>query len=205
MKTNQIMKVAIGTGEILVGHKDMMGDLSRVFDVGNTYRCQAGQKSLRMEAWVKMASTMDYIKLVSDDIGRPAKVARRGNLGGTWVHLRILIDAAMYLSPILKDEVIKTFLAQRLLSIRDESGDNFLDLNAAVAVAAEEVFGKPAHTGHYIQLAKLIKERLDVADWNAASADLLNERARLEETITRMLRAGVVRDWDHLKELAEFV
>jgi len=204
-KTDFKMTVQFLKGEVLATTKTHMIDLRRLFDVGNRYRGDEDKPSLRMESWLALQPTKEFIQRVSDHIGRPALETKRGRNGSTWAHLLVALDAAMYLSPSMKLEVLDTFLNQRILDLRDDSANRFIDLNAALALAAEETFGKPTHRGHYTTIARIIRDRLGVTDWNLADAATLRERARIEETLTTMLKAGVVRDWDHLKELAEKV
>ncbi len=203
--TNSIQTVAFSKGSIPIGNVDHMASLVSVFDLGNAFRFEKGVSSLRMESWLSMHSTKEYINLVSRDLGRPAIVTKKGRGGGTWVHLRVMVDAAMYLDPDLKNEVIRHFVEDRILQIRDDSGDNFIELNAAIALNAEEMLGKPSHRGHYITIAKAIKARVipDGDDWNTASAMQLSARNRIEERLSSFLKMNLVRDWDHLKELAE--
>jgi hypothetical protein len=205
MKTNQIMTVSFTRGSLKIGHKDQFGSLRDLFTLGTRYRFDNNKPALRMESWLAMESTKEYIDIVSESIGRSAIKTKRGKNGGTWVHLRVLIDAAMYLDPYLKDEVITTFIENRLLDVRDKSGDDFIDLNATLALTAEDVLGKDAHRGHFITLANIIKQRCDVEDWNFAPPDILSKRSLIEDRLSTMLKAGVVKDWEHLKELAKIV
>lgn len=207
MKTNQLLIVNILDGELPIEHKTYFGSLQALFRIGNKHRALKDLPVLRPEQWLNMRSTKEFIDIVSKRIGEPALRRKRGGRGGgeSWAHLYVLLDAAAYLSPELKLDIYEKFVQGKLLEWRDRSGDNFIDLNAAVALNAEEVFGKPAHKGHYINLAKIIRKRCGVENWNRADHKQLQERARIEEALATMLKAGVVRDWDHLKELAEKV
>ena len=207
MKTNQTMTVSILDGELPVEHKTYFGSLQALFQIGNRWRAMNGLPVLRPEQWLNMRSTQEFIREVEERIGTQAVKRRRGGRGGggSWAHLYVLLDAAAYLSPALKLDIYEKFVQGRLLEWRDRSGDNFIELNAAIAMNAEEVFGKPAHRGHYINIANALKRRCGVDNWNRADHRQLQERARIEEALATMLRAGVVRDWDHLKELAEIV
>ena len=201
------MTVSFKQGDLEIGHKTHMGSLNDMFRMGNVYRYALKQSQLRMEAWLSMESTKEYITLVAKQLGRDSVITKKGKGGFTQAHLYILLDAAMYLSSELKYEVIEMFVNDKLLEWRDRSGDNFIDLNAQVALSAEEVFGKPAHTGHYVQIAKNIKERVKPHNesWNSAKPLQLVERARIEEALSTCLRAGLVTDWDHLKDLSSRV
>lgn len=206
MKTNQIITVVFGDRLVHIGHLDMMGDLNEFFAIGNSFRQQAGVPIMRVASWLESNAVKEYIAIVSEDIGRPAMVSKAGRGGYVKAHLRVLIDAAMYLDPRFKDMVIKTFVTNRLLQVRDDSGNGFIDLNASVALNAEAVFGKAAHQGHYIQLSKILRDRIlpdGHPGWNHATPKQLNERTRIEEAVSNALRMGFVRDWEHLKEVAQ--
>ena len=202
MKTNQIMRVALMNGEIQVGHKDKFGSVTDLFTMGNKYRSLEGRNILRYDRWLAMSSTKEFVAIVTEKIGEPATRSKRGKVGGIWAHLFVLLDAAAYLSPKLKYEIYDTFVNKKILDWRDRSGDEYIELDASIALAAENIFGKPAHKGHYINIAKIIKKRLGVDQWNLATAKQLNDRTRIEEGLTMMLKSNVVKDWDHLKSLA---
>lgn len=205
MKTNQIMQVKLLDGILQIGHKDYFGSLIDLFHIGNQWRNRHGMKIIRHDKWLALTSTKDFIELVSQKINRSAIKTKRGKGGGIWAHLYILLDAAAYLSPELKYEIYDKFVQGKLLEWRDRSGDDFIDLNATIALNAESVLGKPAHLGHYITLSNIIKKRCGVENWNLADKEQLVKRAQIEEFLAKALKAGVVRDWDHLKELAEKV
>ena len=204
MKINMQQTVTFSKGSFTIGHKDLMGNLKEVFDLGNVYRFENGVPSLRMESWLANNSTKEYIELVTEDLGVPALKTRRGRYGGTIAHLRVLIDAAMYLDPHFKDEVIKTFMEKRILQVRDLAGDRFIELNASVALNAEELLGKPSTSQHYIELALILRDRIKPVgeSWNTANSYQLSERSRIEEGLANVLRLQLVKDWKHLKELA---
>jgi hypothetical protein len=205
MKTNQIMKVILLDQTLEIGHLDHFGSLKDIFLIGNKWRALNDRKVLRHDQWLALEGTKNFIESVSKKIGEPATRSKSGKSGGIWAHLYILLDAASYLSPELKLEVYDKFIEGKLLEWRDRSGDNFIELNASIALAAEDVFGKPSHRGHYITLAKIIKQNVKVEDWNLADASQLHNRSRIEEALATMLKTGVVRDWDHLKKLAKIV
>ena len=197
-----LMTVAFPKGELKVWHSSMMGNLADVFAIGNAYRLEEGKHNLPMSAWIQRQDVVEYIAYLTNKLGKPAIERRKGKGGGTYAHLKIMVDAASQLSPQFKDEVYDTFIQQRILAHRDESGENFKDMNSLLALHAIEVLGKPAHNGHFINLAKIIKTKVGVDDWNTASAYQLHKRNDIEQRIGDFLRLGVVRDWEHLKDLA---
>ena len=201
MKTNQILTPPLTLGSFRVEHKTGLVHMGDLFHLGNVYRHRDGLPNLPFNAWANRVDVKEYASYLESQ-GQTGFVRKRGRNGGTWANLKLAIDAAMALSVTFKDEVISTFLSGKILPLRDESGDLFKDMNAALEMAAESVLGKPAHKGHYIQLAKIIKDRIGVENWNTCGPEALALRSEIEERLAIMLRAGVVRDWDHLKELA---
>ena len=144
----------------------------------------------------------------------PLFVTKRGKGGGTWAHLYILLDAATYLDPDFKFQVYKTFVEGKLLQHRDESGDRYKPFNMAIDQLPDRV-GKD-NKWIYINAANLLAERIGLPAvsempvddkgkpmnrWNAATAHQLSDRADAEKMLTGMVQFGVVRDWEHLKEL----
>ena len=172
----------------------------------------------------KSASAADYRKVVNgtlvESITKTSTLfkTKRGKGGGTWAHLYILLDAATFLDPDFKFQVYKTFVEGKLLQHRDESGDRYKPFNMAIDQLPDRV-GKD-NKWLYINAANLLAERIGLPAvsempvddkgkpmnrWNAATAHQLSERADAEKMLTGMIQFGVVRDWEHLKDLAERV
>jgi len=204
MKTDQLMRVQLDSlpKPLEIYHLSQFGRLDELWEMGNAFRTANGMKSTRLKSWLESVKISDFVKYVTDMIGRPAVKTTKGRYAKTSAHLHILLAAAADLHPKLKYEVQETFIQNRLLALRDDSGDEYIELNAAITLAAEEILGKPAHKGHYINIAKIIKDRVNPTNWNVASANQLDKRMRIEQTLTEMLKANLVRDWSHLKELA---
>lgn len=208
---NTLLTVHFTKGTMSVWHQTLMGNLADVFQIGNSFRAAEGKAPVMMASWIQRQDVTEYIDYLTAQLGTPAIERRKGKNGGTYAHLKIMIDAAASLSPQFKDEIYNTFITMNLAGIRDESGEAFKDLNEAFRTVADTVLGKPAHKGHYIQIAKHIRSCVEkksgaaLVDWNCASPYQLQTRARVEDNLATMLRLGVVRDWEHLKDLIEKV
>lgn len=207
MKSNQKMVVKL-TNEIslTIYHKTAMGNLTDLWhDVARIYR----SRTPGLANWLKSDRTQRFIKKTSELTGLPSDqlvhVTGRGRSAYTSAHLNVIIFAMEHIAPEINAIVINEFVHRRILDWRDESGDDFIELNAMMSAKALEVLGKPAHRGHYIQVARALKERIDPpsGDWNLATASQLAERDRIESLLTNFLKHGFVRDWEHLKELVE--
>lgn len=230
MKTNQLMMVSIGNYSQPIEHKTMMGHLNSLWDYGNGLRVSKRLMPLAMKDWLNSHQTLelvyaldkkynsgnstiieasDYIEL--DERGRtrlttipdnPFVKAKRGKGGGTWVHLMLLLDAAAWLDADFKVEMYDCFINNKILQWRDDSGDQFIALNAAIDAYLPDRNGKD-NTGIFIQCAKLLKEKIkpDNDNWNSASFTQLERRAKIESDLVKFLSFGMVRDYEHLKEL----
>ena len=205
MKTNQRLSVPFELGSLDIEHKTLMGDVRKWFALGNEYRRKNGLPPVDIQNYFNSRDNKEFIEEVSKKIGRDAVVTSRGRGARMKAHLYVLLDIASFLSATFKVEVYRTFVESRICDLRDESGDMYLEMNAALQLAAESVLGKPAHKGHFITLANIIKKRCGVEDWNLTTPEAHAKRTRIEDKLASMLQLGVVRDWEHLKELAEKV
>jgi hypothetical protein len=195
MKTDMTLKVKFSLGEVFIKHKTLMIDAHSFVRLLNKYREENGMQSVHYRDILKRQSIQEFIAL--DDY--MIKIGK--GRAKTYFHLELAIRVAIELSPHFAKEVIETFINKRLTDLRDLGGDKYIELNDALTMYAETVLGKQAHKGHFINLAKLIKKRLEVDDWNSATPEQNAERMRIEQTIVSMLKTGVVKDWNHLKEL----
>lgn len=225
MKTNQIMQVTIGEHTLPIGHKTMMGSLTEVWKIGNAYRTKRGLPELDLSNWLRSPETLEYVKVVEDDLNfksvlstdlssrgttlaktieSPLITTKRGKGGGTWAHLYILLDAAARLDPQFKHQMYKTFVEGKILQWREDGGDEFINLNIAIDAYLPEREGKE-NTGIFIQVAKQLKAKILSPDdtWNTASFPQLEKRAKLEKDLCNYLRLGMIRNYEHLKEVIE--
>jgi hypothetical protein len=204
MKTAQILQIPFELGTFPINHKTGMGRLQDFISLGNEYRRKAGKSPIQLTHWLNRIDVKEYVEYLESQ-GLKSIEKKGGRKGGTWGSLDILISLAMDMSPKFKHEVISTFINNKALEYRDQGGSNFIELNETLSLNAELVLGKPAHKGHYITLARIMKKRCGVENWNACDPNKLAIRCQLEDRLATMLKANVVRDWDHLKELAEKV
>jgi hypothetical protein len=207
MKTNQVMTVAFEHGTLSIEHKTAMGNLADVFAIGNKHRILAGKYQANLTHFCNAVGTQEFISSVAKrlNVDKSALLytVGKGKNSRVVANIFIIIYAAEYLSPDFHVEVIDTFINSKLLSWRDESGDNFKALNEEIKVAAEGLLGKPAHQGHFITLAKVVNSRVgDKIDWNTASSEQLQERNRIETGLSTSIRMGFIKDWEHLKQVA---
>lgn len=180
----------------------LMGCLNSLWSYGNSLRTLKGHSNLSQKEWLRSEETKEYLEELAKTIQSPLIITKRGKGGGTWAHLYILLDAAARLDPNFKHQMYKTFVEGRILQWREDGGDEFLNLNIAIDAYLPEREGKD-NTGIFIQVAKQLKAKILNPDdtWNTASFPQLEKRAKLEKDLCNYLRLGMVRNYDHLKEL----
>jgi hypothetical protein len=133
------------------------------------------------------------------------KVVGKGSKSRTMAHISVAIYVAEQMSPVFHAHVIKTFLEGKLLEFREMGGTEFKNLNAAIDLYLPGRQGAD-NMGIYIQAAKLIRAKLLGADataggWAVATAAQTLSRYEAERALVQMLSLGLVKDWEHLKDL----
>lgn len=228
MKTNQLMQVTIGSYSQSIEHKTMMGHLNALWDHGNGLRAIKGLAPLQMKDWLMSNQTRELVDALNkkylfpnsgnstitkvDSRGRSSLVdltsntpfikTKRGTGGGTWVHLYLMLDAAAWLDADFKLQLYDTFINNKILQWREDSGDEFINLNIAIDAYLPEREGKE-NTGIFIQVAKQLKEKIlnEGAVWNTANFNQLEKRAKIEKDLCGFLKLGMIRNYEHLKEV----
>lgn len=233
MKTNQLMQVTIGNYTQPIEHKTMMGDLNSLWFYGNGLRAAKGLHPLKIEDWMRSAQTLEFVVALEEkykqgnclimngeenepihlvnaghgrsELSRPSRFikTKRGKGGGTWVHLYLMLDAAAWLDASFKVELYDTFINNKILQWRDDSGDEFINLNIAIDAYLPGREGKD-NKGVFITIAKLLKAKIkpDEDSWDKASFNQLEHRATIERDLCKFLQMGMIRDFEHLKEVA---
>lgn len=230
LKTNMAMVVKITDDfSINVSHKDGMCDLREVFDYGNRLRVEAGKPEVRMDKWLSLTNTREFIesheRLTYSNSNSPLTgelesgmnnrlsglncyKASRGKYGKTRADLLLTIKAAAALDTDLEVLIYTVFINQGILDLRDQGGDNFNKLNDAIDEYMPGREDKPSNKGLYINAAKNIRKGLgckSLADWNVQDADskLHAQRAEVESRIISFLENGMIESTKHLWFLIE--
>lgn len=205
MKTNQLMSVAFSEGVVNVFHNTAMGDLTQLWKVGTIMRVNNGMAVPQLNNFLQSQSTKDFIDVCERKTGKPCiEVTGRGKNGRTWASIHMMIYAAEYLSTEFHFEVIDAFINNKILEWRDVSGDEFKALNIAIDNYLPNREEK-SNKGIYINVARMLLKKVnqDLKSWNDASADELRERASIENKLVTTLQLGLIKDWEHMKEIIE--
>lgn len=99
------------------------------------WNLQSGMKK-EIKDFLGNKSTMEFVSaLQSDDSLNGVKspyLTARGKSGGTWMHPLLFIDFAMWLNPSFKVKVLR-FVHDEMITYRNEAGDAYKELSAAVS------------------------------------------------------------------------
>ena len=205
MKTNQLMSAAFSEGVVNVFHNTAMGDLTQLWKVGTIMRVNNGMAVPQLNNFLQSQSTKDFIEVCERKTGKPCiEVTGRGKNGRTWASIHMMIYAAEYLSTEFHFEVIDAFINNKILEWRDVSGDEFKALNIAIDNYLPNREEK-SNKGIYINVARMLLKKVnpDLSSWNDASADELRDRASIENKLVTTLQLGLIKDWEHMKEIIE--
>lgn len=211
---HQTMLVAI-CGETITARTDKMIYLREFAAAGNAIRALKGQPPVNVSQYLVSQDISDFIAaLIRKYGGAKADYMRtegKGKSARVIAHLYVAIKVSMRMDSDFEVEIIDNFVKNQLLDLRLDGGDMFKALNAAIDRHLPSPSGN--NRGRYITAANMIRARCNVerpdtasmTTWNQSTADSVAQKLRLdiEEKLTDMLRLGLVRDWDHLKEIIE--
>ena len=217
MKTNQLMKVALLNGTLDIYHKTATGSLTDLFSLGNAQRVLDGKKVMNQTLFLQSKATQGFIQIIAKELDiSPDEIVfskGRGKASRTYAQLHFLIYAAEKLSPTFHFHVIDIFLSKHLLQLRDDGGNVFKTLNLAIDQWLPDRKGKN-NIGCYIQVATLLSAKIfpeikefeaGVNIWNTdlATHEKQYLREDYEDKLVSFLKVGLIRDWEHLKEIIE--
>lgn len=127
-----------------------------------------------------------------------SKTCRGKKTGGTWMHPILFIKFAMYLSPRFEYHVLK-FVADEMIHYRNEAGDAYRELGAAVQKIVPKDFMSRA--------MKKVGEALNWIVFNSHERMLRNkygdeskqrELWQFEKKVADLINEGFITDFDRL-------
>lgn len=183
--------------------------LNDMFIAGNAVRLSEGKPALQMASFLNSKTLNEYIEAAAHEwnIDKAQFIAKegRGKNTRTYVHVSVAMLAAEFMSARFHAHVHRVFIEGKLLEFRERGGTEFKNLNAAIDLYLPDRIGKD-NKGIYINIAKTIRERIlgdgaKTEDWNSATVAQTHLRYDWENKMCDMLRLGVIRDYEHAKEI----
>lgn len=183
--------------------------LNDLYIAGNALRLASGKPALQMNAFLNSKGLAEYVEAAAKEWNLPEDhfivKEGRGKNTKTYVHASVALLAAESMSPRFHAHIHKVFIEGKLLEFRERGGTEFKALNAAIDQYLPGREGKD-NKGVFINVAKMIRSDIlgpeaKTDDWNRASVDQTHIRYERERDLCTMLRMGLVKDYDHLKEI----
>ena len=200
-------------GEIVFASTSEGVDLISLCAAGNVWRLKNGFPIYQINVFISSKYLQEYIKAAAIEWNLPENSFLRstGKYKNTkhYGHVSVAVLLAEQISPAFHAKVHKTFIEGKLLEYRLKGGDEFKNLNNAIDAYLPSPSGD--NTGRYINVSKMIREKCNLTDssdkeiptWNQSIADSVAQRMRydLEAKICNFINLGLIKDWDHLKDV----
>ena len=201
MKTNQVLR---RTEFMHQRTKDGYFSANVLID---GYNSMSGKKPKQLQKYKNNSSFKDFVKHLKDEGIENPVISGRGINGGTWMHPKLFIDFAMWVSVEFKSQVIDMVMDGLILS-RNCAGDYYKEMCATILDKYQEVKGnKPAHF-IFINEANNIKKALGVKkDRNELSQKELDNITTLQKFNSKLIEKGVGKESriKQLNQLAEAI
>jgi hypothetical protein len=145
--------------------------------------------------YMKNDSTIEYInQLKSEGIDIPIFTKRGRHIeAGTWVHPKVFIDLAMWVSVEFKSKVID-YVIDGLIKSRHEAGDYYIEMTKAILDTYVEYYGNKPNPKIYINEANYLKGLVAPKDRNMMNERELNILTTLQKVNSQLLRENVGKD-----------
>lgn len=189
MVTTQIIQRQFYGKTIQQNHHTQFLCVNDILAVGNAYRKSIGQETTTLEKYTKSKKTQEFIHALmqKEQIAQPI-LTKRGRGGSTWAHPFIALDLLMWLNADFKVEAIK-IIYDSVCVFRDKSGDSYKKM---AKIVNDTLQLPPAQTSLAIaHIARTIKEKMGVTDWNKASEQQLKARDSIHRDISLLCEAGI--------------
>ena len=139
MKTNNVMIRWIGNLEVQQRTKDGMFNATALLKQWNE---SSGDKK-EVTKFFENENTKAFIPALMEEeklnTQNSAYLKSRGKNGGTWMHPFLFVKFAMWLNPRFEVKVIK-FVYDEMIKYRNEAGDAYKELGAAVSKIVDKSF-----------------------------------------------------------------
>lgn len=186
MKTNQIMIREVG---FVQRTKDGYFNSSNLLALWN----ENSKQTKQLGNFQKTQETKSFIEqLKKEGIENPFIAGRgSGESSGTWMHPKLFIDFAMWLSVEFKSKVIDMVLDGLIIS-RNDAGDYYKEMCATIMTSYIEIHGCKPPAMLYINEAKMIKEIADLdVDRNEMTENDLARMTMLQKVNSTLIKKNV--------------
>ena len=219
MKTDQLMQIAFPKGTIDIYHNSQMGSLKDVFKLGNKYLVENDEEIIRLDNFLKRPSTKKYINNMMIKYGYDKehiiKAIGRGRGAVTYANIQFIIYCATELNDFFRMDVIDTFINEKILTKRDDGGDDFKELNFHLDNLEDRKDKK--NQGMFIQISIKLRSKIfkplqieeckenNINIWNSkyANSVTLMKREKYEKILITLIKMGFVKSYEDVKNAIE--
>lgn len=199
MKTNNVLTRPMGDFSVNQRTKDGFfnaTDLLRQWNLNTQNFRDLKKKDL--DDYLNNKSTQEFVSTIIQKETLSGKngviTSSKGRYnGGTWMHPMLFIDFAMWLNPSFKYEVIR-FVSDELILLRDQAGENYKKLSAAVATIIDK--------NKMQDVMQRLSKSMNIIVFGTHEHEIRNKRgivgsmrelAQLENTLTEFISAGFIK------------
>lgn len=139
--------------------------------------------------YMKTGSTKEFEEqLKKEGIIQPIKSVRGNSLNsGTWVHPKVFIDLAMWVSVEFKSKVID-YVLDGLIKSRHDAGDYYNQMTAVVMETYLDYYGCKPKPMIYIEEANFLKSLVNSKNRNNMTEEELKQLTYLQKFNTMLLK-----------------
>lgn len=199
MKTNNVLTRPMGDFSVNQRTKDGFFNATDLLRQWNLNTQNFGDlKKKDLDDYLNNKSTQEFVSTIIQKETLSGKngviTSSKGRYnGGTWMHPMLFIDFAMWLNPSFKYEVIR-FVSDELILLRDQAGENYKKLSAAVATIIDK--------NKMQDVMQRLSKSMNIIVFGTHEHEIRNKRgivgsmrelAQLENTLTEFISAGFIR------------
>jgi len=198
MKTNQVMIREIGFKQRTIDSYFNANELLSTYN-----ELLPKNKSKDLGDFQRIKETKEFIEqLKKEGIEHPYIASKgKGINQGTWMHPKLFIDFAMWLSVEFKSKVIDMVLDGLIVS-RNDAGDYYKEMCATIMDVYIETHGCKPNPMIYINEANRIKELVNPKDRNELSEQELKQITYLQKVNSMLIRKKIGKE-SRIKRLIE--
>lgn len=193
-------------GEITFDRENFI-NVNELVDQMNRWRLDNGMGTREL----RQVMATDGFKIFKEECEKQLGIenairATKGRNGRTFACLHLAVYIAEQYSAYFHFLVIDRFITQRQVELRNIGAVSFVELNAAVSRMIERTEGRIGHSGHFIQVAKAVKESVDIREvtgfdtWDSQDAKTNQLRSDIQKALVTLLDMEAINTWGGLKE-----
>lgn len=196
MKTNQIMVREEG---FIQRTSDGYFNATMLVEIWN----QSNGEKKQLGNYMKNQSTQEYIEqLKKEGIENPLITSRgSGPKSGTWVHPKVFIDLAMWVSVEFKSRVID-YVLDGLIKSRHDAGDYYNEMTQAILESYYKYYSTKPPGYIYIEEANMVKSLVSCKDRNNMTESELRQVTYLQKFNTMLIKKNVGKE-SRIKQLIQ--